>query len=123
MAKYPFFFSIWYREKLNCDRRSHQKVKLLYKQIKQLLITGLERGISEEILRPHKCDFVADIVMGMIDAAVIRTKQLKIKNKKQERLGVYEFLLEALGTPKAHRLHHAKMDEPKPEEEASVFKK
>lgn len=117
MAKYPNFFQIWYREKLHCQRHSHQSVQSLYRQIKDLLILALERGIQEEILRPHASSFVADIVMGIIDSAVLRSAHLTDEERREERVRVFEFVLDAIGTEQARQLHQAGEDNPQKEED------
>ncbi len=122
MAKYPHFFQIWYREKLNCQRHSHYQVQQLYQEIKDLLSIALNRGVEEGVLREHTTLFVSDIIMGMIDAAVLRSMNLPPGNRRDERIRVFEFFLEALGTDLARQLHTAGEDEPR-EEYFSVSEK
>jgi len=112
MTKYPHFFQIWYREKLNFDRQIHQEIHKLYRQIKQVLQRALERGYEDGILREHQPQFVADIVLGVIDAAVLRSMKLSREEQSRERIRVYEFVLDALGTEKAWEMHRAGEDEP-----------
>ncbi len=116
MAKYSHFFQIWYKEKLNCTRSPHEHFHKLYQEIKNLMIIALERGIKEDILRPHAAPFVADIAIGIIDSAVLRSENLTAEERKLERVRVYEFILDALGTDLAHQLHRDGQDEPQKEE-------
>ena len=119
MAKYPHFFQIWYREKLNCQNNTHQRIQELYQEIKDLLSVALDRGISEGILYPQCSKFIVDICLGMIDAAVIRSANLSTEEQRRERILLFEFILDAMGTEKAKQLHQSGLDEPKTLEEPS----
>ncbi len=112
MAKYPHFFQIWYREKLRCGFQTNQRVQKLYGEIKNLLEIALERGIAEGIIREHKTDFIGDLLMGMIDAAVLRSHGLTQEQQRVERLMLFEFFLEALGTECAKLMHKKGLDRP-----------
>lgn len=112
MTKYPDFFQIWHRERLNCNRSSHRDIQHLYRRIKDVLERALERGHRDGLLREHRPQFVADIVMGIIDAAVLRSATLTKEEQRRERVQVFEFILDALGTEKARELHQAGLDEP-----------
>jgi len=115
MAKYPHFFQIWYREKMNCQRDSHQEIHVLYQEIKDLLIVALEKGISDGILRPHTAPFIADIVLGIIDSAVLRSTRFSVEEQKKERLRMFGFIMDALGSDIGQQMHTRGLDEPQQE--------
>ncbi len=115
MAKYPHFFQIWYKEKGQSRAPTHARMGELYQQIRELLIRVLDDGVDHGLLRPHSPDFAADIILGIIDAAVIRTRDCGLERQRKERLQVYEFILRALGTSRAWKLHQMGYDEPKSE--------
>lgn len=120
MAKYSQFFRIWYKEKLNCRRSSHTEIERLDREIKAVMAASLESCINNGLLRPHAAGFVVDVILGMIDAAVIRSFQLNVAQRRTERLLLYEFIIDSLGTPKARQLHLEGKDEPA-EEEREVY--
>ncbi len=115
MAKYPHFFQIWYKEKGQFRPGKNARIQELYQQIRQLLIRVLDEGVEHAILRPHNREFAADIVLGIIDAAVIRSRDFTIEQQRRERIQAYEFVLHALGTPRAWQLHQMGYDEPQNE--------
>ena len=123
MCKYPHFFQIWYREKLRCDQTPYKEIRRTYTEIKQLLIRALERGMKEGILREHDTRFAADLILGVIDAAVLRAATHSLEQQRRERRQVYEFVLDALGTARAQEMHALGKDEPGVEEEETVVLK
>ncbi len=111
-AKYTHFFDIWYREKARLDLQAESQIAQQYQQIRQLMCTVLQQGVKDGILREHHFDFVADLILGMIDAAVLRSKHQSPEQQRQERLQVFELVLQAIGTERAHQLHDLGVDDP-----------
>ncbi|GAB4374643.1 MAG: TetR family transcriptional regulator [Calditrichia bacterium] len=116
MAKYPHFFKIWYREKLNCQKSTHQQIHQFYIRIKQILETTLQRGEAEGILQLQSIPFSIDMIIGIIETALFRSVSFSEEERREESLRVYCFILKALGTPKALQMHLQGLDEPQPEE-------
>ncbi len=111
-AKYTHFFDIWYREKARLDLLGESQIAQQYQEIRQLMCTVLQQGVADGILQPHNADFVADLILGMIDAAVLRSKHQAPEQHRKERLQVFEFVLNAIGTERAHELHALGVDDP-----------
>ncbi|MBN2364523.1 MAG: TetR/AcrR family transcriptional regulator [Calditrichaeota bacterium] len=112
MSKYPHFFQIWYKEKLNCERHSHQKIGRIFHQIRNLLKTALNKGIDGGVIHPIQTTITTDLIFGTIDAAVIRGRTLSTEQRKEERMRLFEFILRAIGTEKALEMHAAGLDNP-----------
>ncbi len=111
-AKYTHFFDIWYREKARLDLQGETQIAHQYQELRQLLVAVLKKGIQDGILMEHNSDFVADLILGLIDAAVLRSKYFTHQQQRNERLQVFEFVLSAIGTTKAHELHAMGVDDP-----------
>ncbi len=111
-AKYSHFFDIWYREKARLDLKGESQIARQYQELRRLFVAVLQKGISDGILIEHDSDFVADLIMGLIDAAVLRSKYFTPQQQRQERIQVFEFVLNAIGTPRALELHAMGVDDP-----------
>ncbi len=120
MCKYRPFFQIWYKEKLRCDQHSHQEIYQLYSEIRLLLSKALQRGIDERILKTHDVAFVADMVLGVVDATVLRSGTLETMQRREEAKRIFRFILDAIGTEAARQKHLAGEDEPVTIGEAAV---
>lgn len=113
LVKYPDFFRIWYREKIRFSAGSGDKIDQMYLQIRELMVRTLERGIGEGIILPEKnLLFKTDLILGIIDAAVIRAQNLTVDEQRAERVQMFEFILTAIGTSKALDLHEIGADLP-----------
>jgi len=110
--KYPHFFKIWLKEKTQLENHWKSDICQLHQQIREVLVHALRDGIQARMLNEHATEFVADMILGMIDAAIIRGRDLTHREQKQQRIQLFEFVLSAIGTEEALKLHQMGIDEP-----------
>lgn len=110
--KYPHFFNIWYKEKSKLDQFRQNEIGGLHESIRQLLVRTLQQGERSNLLVAHDSELVGDLILGMIDAAVVHGRFHPRFNHRERRIQLYEFVLSAIGTPQAMEFHKAGHDEP-----------
>ncbi len=110
--KYPHFFKIWLKEKAKLEQYQQSEICQLHQQIRKVMIDVLKEGAAAGMLIPHPPEFVGDMILGMIDSAIIRGRNFSADQRREERIRLFEFVLSAVGTREALKLHQMGIDEP-----------
>jgi len=116
LVKYPYFFEIWYGEKTKIQRQNQGELCSTHREIRKRLMETIREGKTQEYFREIDEEWVTDIILGMIDSAVLRKHGKNSGNgsgdSHQEDVRLFELVLTAIGKAPALDFHARKLDEP-----------
>ncbi len=116
LVKYPYFFEIWYGEKAKIQRQNRNELCSTHREIRKLLRETIREGKAQNYFREIEEEWVTDIILGMIDSAVLRKHGRSSGNgladQNQEDIRLFKLVLTAVGKRRALNFHAQKLDEP-----------
>lgn len=98
MMKYQNFFSMYRKDSLNSENDYCVELRELDNQLKTILSSIIDSGVSEKVFRNIDRDFAVTSIMGTIYGTIQRNieSQTDEDGKKTERERLFEFILHAL---------------------------
>jgi uroporphyrinogen-III synthase len=98
MMKYQNFFLMYRKDSLNSENDFCVELRELEHQLKTILTSIIDSGVSEKVFRNIDRDFAVTSIMGTIYGTIQRNIETKPDEdgKKRERERLFEFILHAL---------------------------
>jgi uroporphyrinogen-III synthase/AcrR family transcriptional regulator len=98
MMKYQNFFLMYRKDSLNSENDFCVELRELEHQLKTILTSIIDSGVSEKVFRNIDRDFAVTSIMGTIYGTIQRNIETQSDDdgKKNERERLFEFILHAL---------------------------